>query len=168
MRSNKDFVVISESIIISDLLYFIRNKLKSTPTKSVASICHQFYADDDYVFAEKKKLCEATDENCTSRRSDEKRMKNIEDVCEIITRRDSKKEFLPQFASLDMNNIPFTDEGNPSLGQIMASLNDLKKAAVTKDMLKESLNAMKNEISTSSSTTPLASLSASRSSSSSS
>ena len=36
-----------------------------------------------------------------------------------------------------MNNVPVTDDGNPSLGQILASLNELKENVVTKNMLSE-------------------------------
>ena len=147
----RQYVDISESVIISDLLCYVLNKLKSAPAKTVASICHQFYTDDDYVYNEKKKLCVTTDEYCSPRRTDDKRMKNIEDICTIIMQRDSKNDFLPQFASINLNNIPVSNEGDPSLGQIMASLNDLKKKAVTKEMLSESLSDFKNEFKESSS-----------------
>ena len=145
-EKEKLFVKLSDGILISDLLYFVHNKLKSTAAKIVATTCHQFYTDDDYVYGEKKKLCDATDEFCNQRRTDDKRLKNIEDICSIISRRDAKNEFLPQFASLDFNNVPVNDDGNPSLGQIMASLHDLKRKAVTKDTLQEVVDGLKREI----------------------
>ena len=63
-----------------------------------------------------------------------------------MTSRDSRKNFLPNFASLDLNNVPSTDDGNPTLGQILASLNDLKRNTVTTDMLKESLKSFKETL----------------------
>ena len=158
MEKQKDLVQISDSVLISDFLYFVRNKLKSTPVKTVVSICNTFYTDDEYIYEEKKKLCVITDEYCNSRRTEDKCLKNIEDVCAIITQWDSKNEFLPLFASVDLTNVPFSDKGNPSLGQIMASLNDLKKKIVTKDMLSDSLESFRQELSTSSSTTSASSI----------
>ena len=149
-EKEKHFVNRSEEIIVSDILYFIRNKLKSTAVRIIATTCHQFYSDDEYVFSEKKKLCEATDEYCNQRRTEDKRLKNIEDICAIISNRDTKNEYLPQFASLDLNNVPVNDDGNPSLGQIMASLYDLRKKVVSKDELHVTLNELKREFSSSS------------------
>ena len=127
-------------------VYYIWNKLKSTHVKTVVSICHQFYTDDDYVHGEKKKLFVAIGDTCNPRRSNDKRLKTLEDICSTMTSRDSRKNFLPNFASLDLNNVPSTDDGNPTLGQILASINDLKRNAVTTDMLKESLKSFKETL----------------------
>ena len=113
-------------MLISDLLYYVFNKLKSQPVKDVVATCHRFYTDDNYVFCEKKKLYDAVGEICSSRKKEEKRMKNIEDICATIIRRDSKNEFIPKFASLNLNNVPLNAEGDPSLGQIMAAINEIK------------------------------------------
>ena len=94
MSESSLYVDTSESVIISDLLYFVTNKLRSTPLRTVVTTAHTFYSDDEYVFNEKKKLCDATSEQCTARRNDEKRMKNIEDICSIVLRRDSQSLFL--------------------------------------------------------------------------
>lgn len=42
--------------------------------------------------------------------------------------------------------MPTTDDGNPTLGQILASLNDLKRNAVTTDMLNASLKSLKETV----------------------
>ena len=144
-EKDKLFVNLSDTVLVSDLLYYVRNKLKSTPVKIVATTCHLFYTDDEYIFKEKKKLCDLTDEFCNQRRTDDKRLKNIEDIIAIISRRDANNEYLPQFASFDLNNVPVNDNGNPSLGQIMASLYDLRRKVVTKDALQVSLNELKKE-----------------------
>ena len=146
MSGNNGLVVEADSVLISDLLYFVYNKLKSTDVKKVVSICHAFYTDNDIVFKEKKKLCEVTGEPCTLRRTDDKRMKNIEDICQIMYKRDAAGDILPKMASLNMNNVPITDEGEPSLGQILATLNLLKKSTVTRDHLSQSLNSLREEM----------------------
>ena len=63
MSDLESYIVASDKIIVSDLLYYVANKLHSTPFKTVVSACHNFYTDDDYVFNEKKKLCDAKTKN---------------------------------------------------------------------------------------------------------
>ena len=144
------FVNAEDSVIILDLLYFVFNKLKTTPVKNVVQIAHAFYTDNDLVFGEKKKLCDAVGEPCSVRRSDSKRLENIKDICQVLTRRDSGNKFLPTFASVNLNCVPLNEEGNPTLGQILPSINDLKRNTVTKDKLEASLNDFRKEITSSS------------------
>ena len=145
------YVETSDNIIISDLLYYVSNKIRSTPVNTVITTCHNFYTDDDYVFSEKKKLCDATNEPCIARRNDKKRQSNIEDICAILTKRDSQSLFIPGFASVDMNNVPRNDEGNPTMGQIMSAIYDLKRNIVTTEMLSSSMKRLKEELSPSAS-----------------
>ena len=146
MSDSSLFVDSSERVIISDLLYFISNKFRNSTVKDIVTSCHSFYADDDYVFNEKKKLCDATGEICTARRNDKKRLSNIEDICAIFTRRDSQNLFIPKFASLDLNNVPLEEVGNPTLGQLLAAITELKRNVVTTDMLATSLNDFKADL----------------------
>ena len=83
-NANVVYVEASDSVLISDLLYYAWNKLKCLPMKDVASICNQFYTDDDYVFGQKKKLYDAVGIACTSRKKEEKRLRNIEDICTTL------------------------------------------------------------------------------------
>ena len=133
----KGFVDVSDTVLISDLLYYVSNKLKCLPVKDVASICQHYYTDDNYVFEQKKKLFVAIGRDCSGRKKEDKRLKNINDICTAITECDAKNSFLPKFASLNFNNIPLSDDGNPSLGQIMAAINDLKRTSVTKKKLSQ-------------------------------
>ena len=151
MSNIDSYIVASDKIIISDLLYYVANKLHNTPFKTVVTACHNFYTDDDYVYNEKKKLCDATDEPCKDRRTDKKRLNNIEDICNMFLRRDSQNLFVPKFASLNLSNVPMNDDGNPSLGQVMAAIADMKRNMVTTDMLATSLQNFKPLSSSSSS-----------------
>ena len=67
-----EFVEASDSLLVSYLLYFAWNKLKSMPLCTVVSICHQFYTDNEYVFDEKKKFYGSIGESklCAARRPD--------------------------------------------------------------------------------------------------
>ena len=143
------YVDTSERVIISDLLYYIGNKIGSTPVKSIVTTVNNFYTDEDYVFNEKKKLCKVTNEECKTRRTDNKRQINIEDICAIFVRRDSQNLFMPKFVSSDLNRIPMNEDGNPTLGQILAAISDLKRNTVTAEILASSLTNLKEELSTS-------------------
>ena len=140
MSDSSPYVVAADTVIISDILYYISNKLHNTPTGTVVTTCHSFYTDNDYVFNQKKQLCDATNEICHARRNDNKRLNNIEDICAILTRRDSQALFIPKFASLDLSNVPISDAGDPSLGQLMGAIMDMKRNMVTTDMLRSSFN----------------------------
>ena len=154
MSANKGYVELSDCMIISDLLYFISNKIKTTPIKNVVSICHTFYADHDFVFNEKKKLCDVTGDNLVNRRGDDRRLKNLEDICNIFIQRDASGDFIPKFASLDLNNIPLNDEGEPSLGQLLSTINNLKRNIVTNEQLSQSMKILREELAPSSAAPP--------------
>ena len=161
MSTSPPYVDVSDTVIISDLLYYISNKLHNTPVKRVVTTCHNFYTDEDYVFNEKKKLCDATSELCHGRSSENKRLNNIKDICSILTRRDSQNLSVPKFVSLNLSNIPINESGDPSLGQLMAAIIDIKKKMVTKELLSSSLNDLKNETALSASSLASSALSAS-------
>ena len=144
------YVDTSECVIISDLLYYVGNKIGSTAVKNIVTAATNFYTDEEYVFNEKKKLCKATEEECKTRRTENKRQVNIEDIVAIFARRDSQKLFMPKFVSSDINKIPMNADGNPSLGQILAVISDLRRNTVTTEMLASSFANLKAELSLSS------------------
>ena len=143
MNNSSLYVDVSDAVIASDILYYISNKLHNTPVKTVVTTCHNFYTNERYVFNEKKKLCDATNEMCSARRNENKRYCNIEDICAILVRRDSQNLFIPKFASLNLSNVPINESGDPSLGQLMAAIVDMKKNMVTTEMLTSSFENFK-------------------------
>ena len=56
LTSDKFYVVKTDSVLVSDLLFYIWNKLKSTPVKTVINACLEFYKDNDFIYDEKVKL----------------------------------------------------------------------------------------------------------------
>ena len=139
------YIAVADKVIASDLLYYISNKIHSTPVKDVVATCLKFYTDNEFVFGEKKKLCDATNEPCPGRRNENKRQNNLEDICSILTRRDSQGLFIPKFASLNLSNVPTCASGNPTIGQLMAAITDIKKSMVTTEMLESSINNLRME-----------------------
>ena len=140
MSDSAHYVAVADKVIASDLLYYISNEVHNTPIATVVTTCHNFYTNNDYVFNQRKQLCDATNEICHAHCNDNKRLNNIEDICAILTRRDSQALFIPKFASLDLSNVPISDAGDPSLGQLMGAIMDMKRNMVTTDMLRSSFN----------------------------
>ena len=70
MSDSAHYVAVADKVIASDLLYYISNKVHNTPIATIVTTCHNFYTDNDYVFNQKKQLCDATNEICHARRND--------------------------------------------------------------------------------------------------
>ena len=58
VADNSMYVNKSQKVIISDLLFYIWNRLKSDPKDDIVDACVSFYANkDDYMRQEKKIFC---------------------------------------------------------------------------------------------------------------
>ena len=114
VAANSMYVNKSQKVIISDLLFYIQNLLKSDPKDDIVDACVSFYANkDDYVRQEKEKFFASISETCTQRRGEkeEKTRKDIDDIIKFMLDRDSKNLFIPIVVSIDMNNIPQMKDG---------------------------------------------------------
>ena len=114
VADNSMYVNKSQKVIISDLLFYIWNRLKSDPKDDIVDACVSFYANkDDYVRQEKEKFFASISETCTQRRGEkeEKTRKDIDDIIKFQLDRDSKNLFIPIVVSIDMNNIPQMKDG---------------------------------------------------------
>ena len=114
VADNFMYVNKSQKVIISDLLFYIWNRLKSDPKDDIVDACVSFYANkDDYVRQEKEKFFASISETCTQRRGEkeEKTRKDIDDIIKFQLDRDSKNLFIPIVVSIDMNNIPQMKDG---------------------------------------------------------
>ena len=108
VADNSMYVNKSQKVIISDLLFYIWNRLKSDPKDDIVDACVSFYANkDDYVRQEKEKFFASISETCTQRRGEkeEKTRKDIDDIIKFQLDRDSKNLFIPIVVSIDMNNL---------------------------------------------------------------
>ena len=113
VADNYMYVNKSQKVIISDLLFYIWNLLKSDPKNDIVDACVSFYANkDDYVRQEKEKFFTSISETCTQRRGEkEETRKDIDDIIKFMLDRDSKNLFIPIVVSIDMNNIPQMKDG---------------------------------------------------------
>ena len=114
VADNSMYVNKSQKVIISDLLFYIWNRLKSDPKDDIVDACVSFYANkDDYVRQEKEKFFASISETCTQRRGEkeEKTRKDIDDIIKFMLDCDSKNLFIPIVVSIDMNNIPQMKDG---------------------------------------------------------
>lgn len=140
------FIQQRDKVILSDMLYFIYNKLQTTPHDNVISICDNFYNDADEVFMDKQKLFTAMNEKCIARRGSDRKTKDLEDILNMISSRDSLNLPIPKFASLSLNNVPSTPDGTCTMSQVLSSLRNLQKNLVTKETLDSALDQLRNEM----------------------
>ena len=113
MADVTQYVDTSQKIIVSDLLYFVSNKIRNTPVKDIVTSCYNFYADDDYVFNEKKLFCDATGELCTARRNDKKCQAQAKALtCRIFAELSLFEIKIPFAPTHVVKNVTF--EGKPS------------------------------------------------------
>ena len=84
VADNYMYVNKSQKVIISDLLFYIWNRLKSDPKDDIVDACVSFYANkDDYVRQEIEKFFACISKTCTQCRG-EKEKKTRKDIDVII------------------------------------------------------------------------------------
>ena len=94
--------------MISDMLFFLQNKLQSTPHDDLVKICDSFY-DDEYVWNEKDRFFKVIGKRPISRRTADGKAVNINDILQEMRLRDTSGDFQPICASINLNNLPHFD-----------------------------------------------------------
>ena len=70
------YVSEDQKILISDLLFFLQNKLQSIPNDDIVKLCNNFY-NDDYVWQEKERFYLAIGMKPIKSRSLDKKTKDL-------------------------------------------------------------------------------------------
>ena len=144
--TDKVFVVAEDKVVQSDLLFYIANRMHSTPRDDIIRTCSVFY-DEKTVWTEKIKFYASISQRANARRGDDKKLKDLEDICaEMQTRDDAGTPPLPVFAATCLHNLPTSDDGAVTNAQLLSAFRELKKEMVTKEALISSLNSVKNVI----------------------
>ena len=97
------FVDNEDNVVLSDMLFFITNRLNTHPTDIIVA-CDKFY-DEKSVNEEKTKLV-------------------LDDIICEIKNRDRTNAFLPIFAAINLHNIRTTDDG------VVTNSNDEKRTCL--------------------------------------
>ena len=101
----KPFINEADKIVLSDLLYFMQNKLQSMTADDLIAICNKFY-QDDYVWQEKEKYFDAIGKKPIKPRSGDKKVRDLQDILHDMQFRDASGDFQPTCVSLELSNIP--------------------------------------------------------------
>ena len=73
------YVNATQRIILSDLLFFMQNKVHQIANDDIVQICANFY-DEDYIWEEKIKFFEAIGQRPIKSRSNDKKVKDLNDL----------------------------------------------------------------------------------------
>ena len=119
--ANGDFVSDQDKVILSDVLFYLQNKMHTTSFDDIAKTCDMFY-DDEYILNEKQRFFDAIGKKPVGRRTSDKKIKDIGDILTEMRTRDDNRDFMPVCAAKTLSNIPLLDDGTVSNSQILSSL----------------------------------------------
>lgn len=137
--------VYTDEIVINELLFYVKNKLHSTPKDAVIDSCVKFYSSDEIL-----KSVEVLEKSLNIRMT--KRavtIKSVTDIYDKLFSADSSSTAIPNFVASDLSRVPRARENSDSLAtteQLLASIHELKhrvirleSSHVSRDFLAESL-----------------------------
>ena len=81
MSGNKHkFIKEDDKIIVSDLLFYMQNKIQSIPHDEIVQNCDKFYHDEEYVWLQKEIFFSAIDKIPRKSRQSDKKIKDLNDI----------------------------------------------------------------------------------------
>jgi hypothetical protein len=96
----------ADAVIISELLFYIQNRIKVTAKEIIIQICAKVFSADE-IENEKSKFFEAINVRSTKRnKGPEQITKNLGDIIDKMYELDSSKTTIPSFVARDLNNLP--------------------------------------------------------------
>ena len=139
------FVDLEENVVLSDLLFFVANRINTHPIDSIISVCDKFY-DEKTVSEERVKFYGCFGKKASPKRSDDKKLKELNDIVNEMKLRDRSNSFMPTFAAVNLHHIPTTDDGIVTNAQLLASLQSLRSELVSKEGMITSIAAARDSI----------------------
>ena len=145
--AKQPYVTKEDKIIISDLLYFIQNKVNAYANDDITNLCANLYTEE-CIWAEKERFFLAIDKKPIHSRgtSAEKVMKDLTDIISEIKKRDDNEDFQPTCVSIDMSNVPQSDDGTVSNSQILGSIKRTRKDMIDINSLKNEISSLKEDL----------------------
>ena len=142
------FVTEKQKILISDLLFYVQNKLHTISNDDIVRICANFY-DENHIWEQKERFFLAIGKKPIRSRSAtplEKKTKDLNDVLQEMRVRDASGDFQPVCVAIDYSNIPQSEDGSVSNSQILATLQMMRKEFVSFDSMNSALTTLKTEL----------------------
>ena len=100
-----------DRILVSDLLFYLQNKLQSIPNDDIVKICDNFYKDD-YVWNEKERFFLASGKKNITRRTADKKIVDLNNILNKIRLCDDIDKFQPTCVAVELSNLPQTEDGS--------------------------------------------------------
>ena len=140
----------NDRVFISEMLFYIRNKLATTPKNIIIENCVRFYSVEE-ISSEKEKFENAFNVRLSRRHNnDDYGSKTLGDIIDKMLAVDNADESSPKFVARDLMRVPsVTSDANSfvSLDMLLASMHDMKSTIrkmqsemVTKQSLETCLN----------------------------
>ena len=139
----------NDRVYVSEMLFYVKNKLATTPKNVIIDTCVKFYSVDE-ITNEKEKFENALNVRLSRRHgNDDYGSKTLGDIVDKMIAVDSAGESSPVFVARDLTRIPSAAPGadsHVSLDMILASIHGMKctirkmqTEMVTKDSLESSI-----------------------------
>ena len=149
-----------ERVFISEMLFFVQNKLSSTPKNIIIESCVKFYSVDE-ISKEKDKFEKAFCVRLSKRYNNEDfGAKMLADMIEKMLTIDGAGDAAPKFVAADLSRVPNAATGTDSfvsLDMLLASIHDMKcsikslqSVMVTREHLEKSLSSLSSATSSTS------------------
>ena len=143
--SHQLYITAEQKIVLSDLLFYMQNKLQSTAHDDIVKTCAEFY-DDAYIWEEKEKFFLAIGKKPIKSRTADKKIKDLNDILAEMSTRDIGGDFQPTCVSIELCNLPPAEDGAVQNSQILESLRRMRKDLVSRSTLEMALTSLRSDI----------------------
>ena len=127
------YVTVEKKILVSDLLFFLQNRLDCMSRDDIIRLCDTFYASEDYIWNEKVKFFKAIGKKPLKCRTTDKKVKDLTDILVEMSNRDATGDFQPTCVAIELSNIPQTPDGSVPNSQILSTLQAMRRDFVTRE-----------------------------------
>ena len=122
---------VEDDFTVNELLFYVQNKLHSTPKDAIIDSCVKFYSVDEISMG--IETLEKTMNTRMTKRHNSNTTKMMVDIYDKIWTADASATPVPNFVAADLSRIPRVRDNSDSLAtteQLLASLHDLKKRII--------------------------------------
>ena len=145
------FVTENDKVIVSELLFYIQNRIKSIAKDVLVTICAKSFSPE-VIKSEKGKFFDAVNVRATERRKGpEQVLKNLHDIIDKLLELDNHGSVIPTFVAKDMSSLPKNNDAGvdnqasfevilKSMSDINNSISSIQAEMITKKTLESALH----------------------------
>lgn len=140
--------------MFSELLCFLKSHFGVTPLPSILTVIASYYSEDDICKAKLvlheiclKNMDESDVPRLQTRKGDNKRKSDSEDIGKYFSLLDDHKVALPKFAALNAKRIPQIDPANVDLCFLLESVEEMRKTIISLTSMKDDISKLQSAVS---------------------